>query len=656
MYFINMETLKDIIINKKHIKYRKKINELNEQFSKQNLSDIERITRRFEIICENETPIILDSQQIIFMRTIENTPDIYTNDEWNEIRKKHYVHETGYVSNLCCDYEGIISKGLLEYFKDSNDYVQREINALLDLCDRYLEKAKELKRQDIIDMFTWIPRNSARTFKEALQFFRILHYAYLIEGGYQIVGGRIDQMFYPYLKNDLDKGILNENSALELVKDFFLSFNIDSDFYDGVQQGDNGQAIVLGGCDCNGNECFNLLSKLCLQASKENKLIDPKINLRVNKNTPLEIYELASELTAVGLGFPQYLNDDIIISGLVDKGYDLIDARNYVVAACWEIILPKLSFEVVNIDACSFPKVLENTVYKKDYSSYEELYNEFKIELQKECDRLINKHKNIYFVPSPLIESSLDIKYRNYGMHGTGISSAVDSLYALYERVYNRQTITLDEYKQAVDNDYEGYEPLLNKLRYHTYKMGQNIEDVDNIAIDLLNEFSNCLKDKRNEFNGIYRPGTGTAMFYLEHANEIKAGFDGRRKNEPFSANYSPSIYAHINGPFSILESFTKPNLQDCMNGGPLTLEFSSSMFDSQDSIRKTALFVRTFIHLGGHQLQCNAVNIDDLKDAQIHPEKYKNLIVRIWGWSAYFVELDQDFQNHVIMRKEYSL
>ena len=92
------------------------------------------------------------------------------------------------------------------------------------------------------------------------------------------------------------------------------------------------------------------------------------------------------------------------------------------------------------------------------------------------------------------------------------------------------------------------------------------------------------------------------------------------------------------------------------MNGGPLTLEFSSSMFDSQESIRKTALFVRAYINKGGHQLQCNAVNINDLKDAQINPDKYKNLIVRIWGWSAYFVELDKDFQNHVIMRKEYSL
>ena len=137
---------------------------------------------------------------------------------------------------------------------------------------------------------------------------------------------------------------------------------------------------------------------------------------------------------------------------------------------------------------------------------------------------------------------------------------------------------------------------------------------------------------------------------------EIGASCDGRRKSEPFSANYSPSLYAKIRGPVSILESFTKPDLVDAMNGGPLTLEFSSSMFHDAESVQKIALFVKAFVHKGGHQLQCNSVNLNDLKDAQINPEKYRHLIVRIWGWSAYFIELDKEFQNHVIARQEYSL
>ena len=186
--------------------------------------------------------------------------------------------------------------------------------------------------------------------------------------------------------------------------------------------------------------------------------------------------------------------------------------------------------------------------------------------------------------------------------------------------------------------------------------MGHNNQEVDEIACELMSSFCECLKDKKNCCGGIYRAGTGSAMFYLDHAYEIGASYDGRRKNEPFSANYSPSIFAKIKGPISIVESFTKPNLIDAMNGGPLTLEFSSSMFESEDSIHKLAQFVRLFVLKGGHQLQCNSINSNDLKDAQKHPEKYKHLIVRIWGWSAYFCELDKEFQNHVIARSEYSL
>ena len=651
-----MESLKEIIIQKRHIHHRKRIGELAPEFSALHLSDKERVVRRFEIMCQNETPVILPQQKIVLMRTVENLPDCFTQEEWDEIRTHHYIHETGSVSNLLPDYETVIRTGLLSMYEDQSDEVKREMDALFDLCERYRLKAEHTQRSDVAEMLSWIPKHGARTLREAFQMFRILHYACLIEGGYQIVAGRIDQIMMPYLAKDLEEGRLNEESALELVKDFFLSFNIDSDLYDGVQQGDNGQSVVLGGVDKQGKESFNLLSKLCLQASKENGLIDPKINLRVNSKTPLEIYELGSELTKEGLGFPQYLNDDVIIEGLVKKGYDLEDARDYAVAACWEIILPKKSFEVVNIGACSFPKVLEKTLHQVSGTSFEEIMEVFEKELQKECDQITAQFQHVYFVPAPLIEAMLDVKYRNFGIHGTGLSTAVDSLAAIQKVVFDEKTHTLKELVECTDHDFEGHPQLLHHLRYQCPKMGQNDSETNELACRILKMFCECLRDKVNEWGGMYRAGTGTAMFYLDHANEIGASCDGRRKNEPFSANYSPSLYAKVNSPLSILESFTKPDLVDAMNGGPLTLEFSSSMFDSPESIRKTALFVRAFVKKGGHQLQCNSVNLNDLKDAQLHPEKHPQLIVRIWGWSAYFVELDKEFQDHVIARQEYAL
>ena len=143
-------------------------------------------------------------------------------------------------------------------------------------------------------------------------------------------------------------------------------------------------------------------------------------------------------------------------------------------------------------------------------------------------------------------------------------------------------------------------------------------------------------------------------MYYLWHAGEIGASPDGRRRGEPFGTNFSPSLCAKINGPLSVIRSFTKPHMERVINGGPLTLEFASSMFDSPDSIRKVATLVKTFVQLGGPQLQLNAVNTEILKAAQADPDRYRQLVVRIWGWSAYFVELDREYQDHVLRRQQY--
>jgi pyruvate-formate lyase len=652
-----MENLRDYIFNLRHQKYRKKVDEIAQNYHDLALSDKERVVRRFEYMCENEEAVILNNQQIVFMRTISNLPDCFTKEEWSEKFKNHYIHESGYVSNLLPDYTSIIQEGLLKVKERSDTYLKREIDALLKLTDKYLIEAKKLGRNDVVETLSVVPRYPALNLKQAMQFFRILHYGYMLEGGYQIVGGRIDQLFYPYLKKDMEEKILDENSALELIKDFFLSFNVDADLYDGVQQGDNGQSVVLGGIDEKGNQLFNLFSKLSLIACRQNNLIDPKINLRVNKDTPIEIFELGSELTKAGLGFPQYLNDDVIIESLIRQGYKKEDAYNYAVAACWEIVIPKYGFEIVNIGACCFFKVLEDLLKNKtDYQSFSQLLADYKVYLEKECDSLLKQYQNIYFVPAPLIESGLEVKYQNFGIHGTGISTITDSLYSIKKLVFDDKKLSLKEFVSIINNNYENHDELFHHIKYQLPKMGQNNDEVDEIAVEVLEMFYDTLKDKRNCYGGIIRPGTGTAMYYLWHGKQLGASYDGRKKSEPLSANYSPSLSTNIKGPISIIESFCKPDLIKCNNGGPLTLEFSSSMFNDDESIKKMANFIKLFVLKKGHQLQCNSVNLHNLKNAQINPDKYRNLIVRIWGWSAYFVELDKEYQDHVIARQEHSL
>ena len=186
--------------------------------------------------------------------------------------------------------------------------------------------------------------------------------------------------------------------------------------------------------------------------------------------------------------------------------------------------------------------------------------------------------------------------------------------------------------------------------------MGNDDDYVDGISVKLLDMFSAALDGKVNCCGGCYRAGTGSAMFYLWHANEIGASPDGRRKGEPFGTNFSASLFAKIAGPVSVVKSFTKQHFVNAINGGPLTLEFHTSVFKGDDALAKVALIVKFFIDRGGHQLQLNAVNLETMKDAQLHPEDHQRLVVRIWGWSAYFVELDKEYQDHVIARQEYSV
>ena len=208
----------------------------------------------------------------------------------------------------------------------------------------------------------------------------------------------------------------------------------------------------------------------------------------------------------------------------------------------------------------------------------------------------------------------------------------------------------------ALEDDFRGAPELQRLLRREAPKMGQDDDYADSIACDLLASFARALEGRRNERGGIYRAGTGTAMYYVFHAAGLGATPDGRSAGEMIPANYSPSLFIDQRGPVSVIKSFTKPRLEDVVNGGPLTLEFDQSVFNNEESVRKLGMLVKTYIALGGHQLQLNTVSREKLLDAKVHPERHRNLIVRVWGWSGYFVELDECYQNHVINRIEFGL
>lgn len=635
------------------------------------LSDIARTSLRFRQALQLETPYLFPNEIIAFTRTVPNLPFLFGEDEWAKIASEHFIHESGTVSNLSPDYARIIASGLLrarESLKDAplHDAMRTSIDAVLDLTRRYELAARASGDDALADVLARVPAHPARTFREALQSLRILHFCLWCEGDYHNTLGRFDQYMFPYLRADLDAGRETPESAFELLEAFFLSCNRDSDLYPGMQQGDNGQSIVLGGMTPDGKDGYNLLSEMCLKASAELRLIDPKINLRVNHNTPLEIFELGTHLTKLGLGFPQYENDDVAIPGLIALGYEEADARDYAMAACWEFIIPGKGMEIPNIGALPFANAVDSVIRRRlpECADMDALKCAVHDEIFARVRQTIAERKNLYVIPSPYLslffegcaergqDISLGCKYNNWGLHGTGLAPAADMLAAVEQVVFS-EGMPAETLIRAMDDNFIGHEVLRDRLKNTCPKMGNDDDRADAHAAWLLSTFAESVKGLTNERGGIVRAGTGSAMYYIFHANELGATADGRECGVPLPANYAPSLNIKLNGPVSLVKSFTKPNLAEVINGGPLTIEFSDSVFAQEESITKVAQLVQLFILRGGHQLQLNTVNRDRLLDAQQHPENYRNLIVRVWGWSGYFVELDKCYQDHIIRRAE---
>ena len=676
--------LKRFILDKDQIQYRVPFTDdgsLAAEWKRQNLSDLQRSVERLRFMLEREVPHVYPDEKIALIRTVPQIPEIFTAEEREELRRTHYIHEQGKVCNINPEYIRLIGPG----FDQKRLEIRAELNAdcsaekkeylealltVLDLiqafADRYRAAAEKAGNRVVAETFSRIPAKAPQSYMEALQFLRLIHYCLWCSFNYHNTLGRFDQYMYPYYRADMDSGTLDRESALELTEEFFISCNKDSSLYTGMQQGDNGQSLVLGGLNPDGSDSYNELSDLCLEASLELKLIDPKINLRVSKNTPLALYEKGTRLTQKGLGFPQYAGDDVVIPALKRWGYEEADAYNYVVAACWEFIIPGRGMDIPNINTMSYVRTITETLDRlPECENFEEYLGLVHSSILSQTEELVSSVKNIYMEPAPLMSLMMDgciqngkdvshgCRYNNYGFHGAGLSTAVDSLAAIRKYVFEEKSISAEDMVKMCREDFAGAEEIRNMLRYEAPKMGNDDDSVDALASQLLNWAAEALEGRTNDRGGIYRAGTGSAMYYVWDARDRCATPDGRRAGEELACNYSPSLFIRCEGPVSIIKSFSKPDLARVSNGGPLTIELTDTMFRSDESIRKVAMFVKSFFDLGGHQMQINAVNREKMLDAKKHPEKYRNLIVRVWGWSGYFVELDECYQDHIIKRME---
>jgi len=660
----------------------------------ENLSWMQRSARLTRRMCEAERPVIWDDERIVFTRTIPGVPPIFSDPELATLTRDFTLHELGPISNICADWGKVLSDGLLTRRQIAQTTRQRlsadpkavdflesaieTIDAVLGLAERYAQTAHETGREDQAQILKRVPAKPPHTFHEALQSLRFLHAVVWMSGHYHVGLGRFDQYMLPYLQADLDSGRLDIDTAEELLADFFISLNKDSDLYPGVQQGDNGQTLTLGGVTSWGDDATNELTWMVLRVARDLSMIDPKINLRISSQTNFDLLELASELTRKGLGFPQYSNDDVVIPALTAHGYELEDARNYTVAACWEFIIPGKGMEVVNIGAVSLPYAVDQAVRVglERGETFESIQQHVRVNIQEQVDQRVEHYRKLFLPPAPYysvlmdgcLESGRDLsqglKYNNFGIHGAASANAADALAAVKKFVFDEKSLSANELLSALKADFAGAEALQQKLAKQGPKVGNRDKLTDDMLVFLFEALADaCETVADNGRGGIVRPGTGSAMYYVwlarGHAGMrepvVGATADGRHQGDFFSANLAPAPGVRADSPFRVFESFAKIDYQRIYNGGPVTVELSDSVFTNDEGIQKVALLVRSFARMGGQQLQINSLSAMTLLAAREHPEQYPNLIVRVWGWSGYFCELAPEYQEHIIQRCLYN-
>lgn len=649
-----------------------------------------RLTRR---MCEAQFVVVLPEEQIVFTQTTTCVPPVYGEAELRQLLGGRRLHELGPISNICADWGMVLREGLAGRRRAAlaarerlaNDAEAAEfldcavetIDAVLALAHRYSIEALRLARWDLVRMLRHVPACPPRTFHEALQALRFCHAALWLSGHYHCGLGRFDQYMWPYLEADLAAGRLDVSRAEQMLAEFFLCLNKDSDLYPGIQQGDNGQSLMLGGVTRDSRPAVNPLTRMVLRVACGVGMIDPKINLRVTKDTDLALLETAAELTEIGLGFPQYSNDDVVIPALIAHGYAAEDARDYTVAACWEFCVPGRGMDVVNIGAVSMPaaadKALREGLAAGD--SFDRILERAGAEMQGQVDALVKSYARLLLPPAPYYSVLMDgclergrdlshgLRYNNYGIHGACSSNAADALAAVKKFVFDEQTLPPRQLLDALASNYAFDEPLRRKLAEEAPKVGNNDPLADAMLVKLFDLFADaCEAIPGNGRGGIVRPGSGSAMYYVWLARghnpmeEPVAGAtaDGRRCGDLFSSSLAPSQGVQVRGPLSVLQSYAKLDYRRICNGGPLTMELSDTVFRNPEAVHKVALFIRLFARTGCQQLQINTLNVETLEDARRYPERHRNLVVRVWGWSGYFCELDASYQDQIIARHHY--
>lgn len=603
----------------------------------------------------------------------------------------------------------------LNFYNESNAFEKREelrameicCDALISFAHRYSKKLFELasiekdkQRKNELETLAGIcervPANAPCTFWEALQYYWFVHLGVITELNTwdSFNPGRLDQHLYPFYKRDIESGLLTEESAKELLQSFWVKFNNQpAPPKIGVTAAESGTytdfcLINVGGVTPEGEDATNDLTYVILDVIEEMRLLQPSSMVQVSKKNPDRLLKRAMKIVKTGFGQPSIFNTDAIIQEMLRHGKSLIDARCGGASGCVETgAFGKEAYILTGY--FNLVKVLEITLNNgfdprtqkqigiksgdpNSFNTFDELINAYEQQLNHFINIKIKGNiiiERIYanYMPAPFMSILIDdciLKGKDYNaggaryntsyVQGVGLGTITDSLSSIKYNVFDKKNFAMDKLLDVLKNNFKDDKELQNKLLFETPKYGNDDDYTDDITKQIFEIYFNAVDGRPNTKGGHFRINLLPTTSHVYFGSVTGATPDGRFANEPLSEGISPVQGADIHGPTSVIKSASK--IDHLRTGGTLlNQKFTPQLLESDADIEKAVKLIRTYFKLDGHHIQFNVVTAEILREAQKHPEKHRDLIVRVAGYSDYFVDLSEVLQNEIIKRTEHS-
>jgi len=578
-----------------------------------------------------------------------------------------------------------------------NLFAERHAEALKKLSKSEKDNTRKKELQDMAIICEQVPANAPKTFHQALQYYWFIHLGVITELNPwdSFNPGRLDQHLFPFYKMGLEDGSLTEEKAKELLQAFWIKFNNHpSPPKIGITAKESSTytdfcLINVGGLKADGSNAVNELSYIILDVIEEMRLLQPGSMVQVSKKNPDNILKRAAKIIKTGFGQPSIFNTDAIVQELTRQGKSIEDARNGGASGCVEagafgtesyiltgyFNLVKI-FEITlhnGLDPQSGMALGLKTGDPRNFITYQELLEAFGKQVRHFADIKINGNNIIdhFFadeLPVPFLSLLIDdcatnakdynaggARYNTSYIQGVGLGSLTDILTSFQYNVYDQKNISMDQMLKVLAEDFKGYDDIRNQLIFHTPKYGNDDDYADANARQIFQVFYDAINGRPTYKGGTLRINLLPTTSHVYFGTKVGATADGRKSLQPLSEGISPVQGADIQGPTAVVKSAAK--IDHLKTGGTLlNQKISPSMFDSESGISKLVSLIRGYFRMDGHHIQFNVVTAETLREAQKHPEKYRDLIVRVAGYSDYFNDLSEELQNEIINRSEQQL